>query len=133
MPARLPARRSRPRPRSAAAARPPASSPHPGFDDEFDAPAEVDATFRTQRRVAVGYFAVFLVVTLAVPALALVLDWWSRGRVIGGMSPNFVMAAGGLYVFFFLLAVAAATLATAVEDRMLGGRPPEDDPEEPGG
>ena len=92
----------------------------PQFDDEFDGPAEVDATFRTQRRVAVGYFVVFLLVTLTVPALTLVLDWWWQGRVIGGMSPNFLMAAGGLYVFFFVLAVAAATLATAVEDRMLG-------------
>ncbi len=89
--------------------------------DEYDSPAEVDATFRTQRRIAFGYFAVFLVVTLAVPALTLVLDWWSQGRVIGGLSPNFVMAAGGLYLFFFLLAVGASALATGVEDRMLGG------------
>lgn len=88
---------------------------------EYDSAAEVDATFRTQRRIALGYFSVFLAVTLAVPALTLVLDWWSQGRVIGGMSPNFLMAAGGLYVFFFALAAGAASLATAVEDRMLGG------------
>lgn len=89
--------------------------------DEYDTPAEVDATFRTQRRVAVGYFLVFLSVTIAVPTLTLVLDWWSSGRLLGGFSPNFLMVAVGLYAFFFLLAVAAATLATAVEDRMLGG------------
>ncbi|HUH07901.1 MAG TPA: hypothetical protein VML96_08845 [Egibacteraceae bacterium] len=89
--------------------------------DEYDTAAEVDATFRTQRRIAIGYFLVFLVVTIGVPALTLVLDWWSSGRVIGGMSPNFAMAAVGLYVFFFALALAAARLATAVEDRMLGG------------
>jgi hypothetical protein len=104
----------------------PHDDPEPGASwapiDEYDSLAEVDATFRTQRRIAVGYFAVFLVVTLAVPALTLVLDWWSEGRVIGGMSPNFLMAAGGLYVFFFLLAAGAASLATAVEDRMLGGQ-----------
>jgi len=88
--------------------------------DDFDTTAEVDATFRTQRRVAVGYFAVFLAVTLAVPTLTLVLGWWSTGR-IAGMSPNFVMAAGGLYVVFFLVALAASSLADAVEDRMLGG------------
>lgn len=88
--------------------------------DDFDTTAEVDATFRTQRRVAVGYFAVFLAVTLAVPALTLVLGWWSTGR-IAGMSPSFVMAAGGLYVVFFLVALAASSLADAVEDRMLGG------------
>lgn len=88
--------------------------------DEYDTPAEVDATFRTQRRIAVGHFLVFVGVTVAVPTLTLVLDWWSAGRLFGGFSPNFLMAAIGLYAFFFLLALAAATLATAVEDRMLG-------------
>lgn len=88
--------------------------------DDFDTTPEVDATFRTQRRVAVGYFVVFLGVTFAVPALTLVLGWWSNGR-IAGMSPNFVMAAGGLYVVFFLVALAASSLAEAIEDRMLGG------------
>lgn len=92
--------------------------------DEYDTPAEVDAAFRTQRRIAFAYFAVFLVVTLAVPALTLVLDWWYTGRIIGAMSPNFVMAAGGLYVFFFFIALGAATLASTVEDRMLGGPEP---------
>jgi FtsH-binding integral membrane protein len=91
-----------------------------------DTAPEVDATFRTQRRIVVAYFAVFLLVTLAVPALTLVLDWWSEGRLIGGMSPAFVMTAAGLYVFFFLLALAASSLSTTVEDRMLG-EPPEPD------
>lgn len=102
--------------------------------DEYDTAAEVDATFRTQRRIAIGYFLVFLIVTVGVPSLTLVLDWWSSGRVIGGMSPNFAMAAVGLYVFFFALALAAASLATAVEDRMLGGpdaSPFADDDEPP--
>lgn len=92
-----------------------------GPTDEYDMSAEVDATFRTLRRVAIGYFSVFLVVVAAVPGLTLALDWWSEGRLIGGMSPSFVMAAFGLYVFFFVLAIAAATLANAVEGRMLGG------------
>ena len=89
--------------------------------DRADTPAEVDATFRTLRRVAVGYFALFLVVVIAVPALTLGLDWWSSGRILGGMSPSFVMAAFGLYVFFFVVGLAAATLSSAVEARMLGG------------
>jgi uncharacterized membrane protein len=88
--------------------------------DDFDTTAEVDATFRTQRRVALGYFAVFLAVTFAVPALTLALGWWSTGRIFG-MSPNFVMAAGGLYVVFFVVALAASSLADAIEARMLGG------------
>lgn len=88
--------------------------------DDFDTTAEVDATFRTQRRVAIGYFGVFLAVILAVPTLTLILGWWSEGR-IAGMSPNFLMAAGGLYVVFFAVALASSSLADAVEDRMLGG------------
>jgi uncharacterized membrane protein len=84
-------------------------------------PAEVDATMRTVRRVAIGHVAIFLGVVLLVPFLTVALDWWSEGRLIGGMSPNFVMAAFGLYVFFFALSVAAARLSNTVEDRMLGG------------
>lgn len=94
--------------------------------DETDTPAEVDAAFRTLRRVAVGYFALFLAAVTGLPALSLTLDWWSRGRLIGGMSPGFVMAAFGLYVFFFAIGLAAATLSTAVEARMLGGPDPDD-------
>ncbi len=99
--------------------------------DEHDTPAEVDATVRTLRRVAVGYFVVFLVAIGGVPGLTLLLDWWSQGRLVGGMSPSFVMAAFGLYVFFFAIGLAAATLSTAVESRMLGG--PDDDATDDGG
>lgn len=102
-----------------------------GEIDKRDTPAEVDATFRTLRRVAVGYFAVFLAAITGVPALTLTLGWWSEGRLIGGMSPGFVMAAFGLYAFFFLLGLASATLATAVEARMLGG-PRDEEPTEDG-
>lgn len=88
--------------------------------DEWDSPAEIEATFRTQRRVAVGYFLVFLAVTFTVPILSLTWAWWTGARLLGGMSPSFMMAAVGLYVFFLVLGVLAATLADAVEDRMLG-------------
>ena len=94
--------------------------------DQHDTPAEVDATFRTVRRIAVGYSAVFLLAILGVPALSLTLGWWSKGHLIGGMSPGFVMAAFGLYLFFFLVGLGAATLSTAVESRMLGGPHEED-------
>jgi hypothetical protein len=111
------------------------------MDDDVEArdtPAEVDATGRTLRRVAVGYFLVFLVVVGGFPALSLTLDWFSDSRLAGGMSPGFMMAAFGLYAVFVLLGVAAARLSTAVESRMLGGAPdppavdaPDDAP--PGG
>ncbi|RPF22392.1 hypothetical protein [Myceligenerans xiligouense] len=89
--------------------------------DEHDTPAEVDAAFRTLRRVAVWHFVLFLAAVLGVPALSLGLGWWSGARIDGGMSPGFAMAAFGLYVFFLAVGLAAATLSSAVEARMLGG------------
>ncbi|MDO8144423.1 MULTISPECIES: hypothetical protein [Isoptericola] len=93
------------------------------MDDDVgtrDTPAEVDATFRTLRRVAVGYFVVFLLGVAAFPVLTLTLDWWSQARLVGGMSPGFLVAAFGLYGFFAVLGIAAARLSSAVEHRMLG-------------
>lgn len=103
---------------------PPDEPDEPGwhFDtpDEHDTSAEVEATVRTLRRVSIWHFAVFLGTVLLVPLLTVALDWWSEGRLIGGMSPNFAMAAAGLYVSFFVISVAAARLSNAVESRMLG-------------
>lgn len=87
---------------------------------EFDGAAEVDAVATTQRRSAIGYSALFLVVMAAGPALTVLLPWWTEARLPGGLSPSFLTAAVGLYVFFVALAVAATTLAAATEDRMLG-------------
>lgn len=94
------------------------------MDDDVGAqhtPAEVEATFRTLRRVGVGYFVVFLLAVAAFPVLSLTLDWWSQARLAGGMSPGFLVAAFGLYLFFAILGIAAARLSSAVEHRMLDG------------
>ena len=97
-----------------------------GWLEEFDGPAEVEATARTQRRVAVGYGLVFLTGVLMVPLLNLMLPWWSESRLVGGMSPSFVTVAGGLYLFFLVLGVSASTLSRSVEERMLGSSEPDD-------
>lgn len=99
--------------------------------DEHDTPAEVDATFRTLRRVALWHSVLFLAAILGVPALSLTLGWWSDARIDGGMSPGFAMAAFGLYAFFLAVGLAAATLSSAVEARMLGGGPDDDGDEDP--
>jgi hypothetical protein len=107
----------------------PRTEPRPGDHDrldEFDAPAEVAAAARTQRRIALGYGLVFGLGILASPVLSLTLPWWSGARLIGGMSPGFVAAAGGLYAFFLAVGVAAASLARSVEVRMLGSSDEED-------
>lgn len=85
-----------------------------------DTPAEVDAAFRTLRRVAVTYFAVFLAVVAAFPVLTMTLDWWSESRLIGELSPGFLTAAVGLYAVFAAISIAAASLSSSVESRMLG-------------
>lgn len=102
----------------------------PTYSADHDTPAEVDAAFRTQRRIAVGYGVVFLVVTLAVPVLGLTMAWWVEGSLLGGFSLHFLMTAVGLYLVFFTIAAAAATLSSAVEDRMLGGSMPHELPED---
>ncbi|MCI2264809.1 hypothetical protein [Sediminivirga luteola] len=104
----------------------------PGDSEDLetrDTPAEVDAAFRTLRRVAVGYFLVFLGVVAAFPLLSFTLDWWSEARVLGDLSPGFLTAAIGLYAVFAVIGMAAASLSSAVEARMLGGpRGPEAGP-----
>jgi hypothetical protein len=98
-----------------------------GVPEEFDAPAEVAAAATTQRRAALGYSALFLVVVFTAPLLTVTLPWWSHARLLGGLSPGFFVAALGLYGFFLGLGIAAAGLARAVEDRMLGGPGEPDD------
>jgi hypothetical protein len=95
------------------------------LDDPFepdDTPVEVAATFRTQRRVAVAYLALFLVITLAVPALNALVDWWTDGRLLGGISPAFAVSTIGLYLVIIAIGVLGARVADQVERRMLGGR-----------
>lgn len=87
--------------------------------DEYDTPAEVDAVFRTQRRIAVAHFVVFLAGLLSIPAVTLLTGWSSENRVAQWAS-GFVAIGAGLYLFFFLLGMAAASLASGVEHRMLG-------------
>ncbi|MFO7778267.1 MAG: hypothetical protein R6V28_07945 [Nitriliruptoraceae bacterium] len=94
--------------------------------DEFDAPAEVAAAARTQRRIALGYASLFALGIFVAPVLSMTLPWWSGARLTGGMSPGFVVAAGGLYAFFLGLGIAAASLARSVEVRMLGTSDEED-------
>jgi hypothetical protein len=109
-------------------ARPETGAGDPRWPEEFDGPAEVEASARTQRRIAIGYGLVFMLGILAVPVLALTLPWWSGSRLIGGMSPSFVTVAGGLYLFFLLLGISVATLAHSVEGRMLGSSDDEPTP-----
>lgn len=109
--------------------RPASESADHDHPDEFDAPTEVAAVARTQRRIALGYGAVFALAIVAAPVLSVTLPWWSGARLAGGMSPGFVVAAGGLYLFFLGFGVAAASLARGVEVRMLGTSEAEEDPE----
>lgn len=93
----------------------------PAAGDEFDSPAEVDAAFRTQRRIAVGYFVVFICGVVLIPVGTVAAEWWPGGR-LSSWATGFVVAGAGLYVFFFVLGLSAASLANGVERRMLGAQ-----------
>lgn len=93
----------------------------PQDDGEIrDTPAEVDAAFRTLRRVALAYFALFLVVVAAFPILSVTLDWWLSARLLGDLSPGYLAVGVGLFVVFAGIGIAAATLSSNIEHRMLG-------------
>lgn len=99
------------------------TEPVPQHEGEIrDTPAEVDAAFRTLRRIAFTYSIVFLVVVAAFPMLALSVDWWLESRLIGSLSPGFLTVAVGLYAVFAAIGIAAATLSSSVEQRMLGSQ-----------
>lgn len=92
----------------------------PASSEIRDTPAEVDAVFRTVRRVSGTYFLVFLLLVASIPVLANTLDWWTEARLFG-FSPDFLVVAVGLYAAFTVIGILAATLTTSVESRMLGG------------
>jgi hypothetical protein len=92
-----------------------------GDPEVQDTPAEVDAAFRTLRRIAVTYFVLFLAVLGSFPVLTMTLSWWTESRLLGDLSPAYLAAAVGLYVVFAVIGIAAATLSSSVESRMLGG------------
>ncbi len=100
---------------------------------DADTAAEVDAAFRSQRRIAIGYFVVFLAGVLGVALGTVFSSWATEGRVFGGFSPSFLMTGVGLYVFFLAVGAAAASLANGVDDRMLGASsiPPPKQPSRP--
>lgn len=87
---------------------------------DVDTPAEVDAAFRSQRRIAVTYFVVFAVVVAAVSGVTVASEWATTDRILGGFRPSFLMTAVGLYLLFVAIGVASAGLANGVDDRMLG-------------
>lgn len=92
------------------------------LEDPEDTPAEVAATFRTERRVAVAYMALFLGTTLLIPVLNALVDWWTDGRLLGGISPAFAVSTVGMYVLIITIGVLGTRVADQVERRMLGGR-----------
>ncbi len=88
--------------------------------DDVDTATEVEAAFRSQRRAALGWFALFCVAVFGVPAATALFGWWSTGELVAGMSPAFLAAAMGLYLAFVTVAVVAARAANQTEERMLG-------------
>jgi uncharacterized membrane protein (DUF485 family) len=102
----------------------PSADPH----EPDDTAAEVGAAFRTQRRVAVAYAVLFVGVAVVFPVLGATADWWTDGRIGGGISPAFAVSTVGLYVVIIAIGALGGRVADQVERRMLGGREMLDDP-----
>ncbi len=90
-----------------------------GFDDS-DTPSEVDAAFRTQRRIALWHFAIFVIVLVGSVAVTTIGSWAVTSQVGGGMNFAFALCGIVLFALFVAIGLAAATLADGVDDRMLG-------------
>lgn len=97
----------------------PSAGEYSSFHD-VDTSAEVDAAFRSQRRIAVGHFTVFVIGIVGLGLSILFSEWAISDRVLGGFSPSFLLAAIGLYGLFVIIAVAGASLANGVDNKMLG-------------
>lgn len=91
-------------------------------DEEFDSKPEVDAVFRAQRRLSLIYGSVFLAVTLSIPALSAVNQFWTRVPVLGGFSLNFLVVAIFYHILYVLIGAGYALQANRLEQELLGRR-----------
>jgi len=70
----------------------------------MDTIADVNEVFRLQRRLSFTYGAVFFIVTLAIPAGSVWLDWWHSTTIWGGFTPNYAFVAILYFVFLWVMA-----------------------------
>lgn len=93
------------------------------MEEEFDAGPEVDAVFRAQRRLSFVYGAIFLAVTLSIPTLSVLSEFWTRVPVLGGFSLNFLVVTVIYHVIYVLVGAGYALQANRLEHELLGRRP----------
>lgn len=92
------------------------------LDEEFDSPAEIDAIFRSQRRLGLLYGSAFLLVTMTIPVLTLTSRYWTSTPVLGGFSLNFLVVAALYHVVYGLIGAGYALQANRLEQELLGRR-----------
>ncbi|MFZ5814636.1 MAG: hypothetical protein ACOY93_04980 [Bacillota bacterium] len=91
-------------------------------EEEYDSEPEVDAVFRAQRRLSLIYGAIFLLVTLSIPALTAVSRFWTHVPVLGGFSLNFLVVGLFYHVLYVLIGAGYAMQANRLEQALLGRR-----------
>lgn len=72
--------------------------------DHVDTIESVDVVFRAQRKLSFTYGAVFFAVTLAVPAMTVVLESWWKAKIWGGFTMNYLFVSLLYYVFLWTMA-----------------------------
>lgn len=101
--------------------------------EEFDSEAEIEAVFRSQRRLSLTYGAIFLGITLTIPVLVLVSPYWTSTPVLAGFSPSFLAVALFYHFLYVLIGAGYSLQANRLEEELLGqsrsqrGLPPRDD------
>jgi len=86
--------------------------------EHMDTIADVNEVFRQQRRLSFGYGAVFFIVTLAIPAGSVWVEWWYSTEIWGGFTPNYMFVAILYFAFLWIMAWTYAKQADKL-DRLL--------------
>jgi uncharacterized membrane protein (DUF485 family) len=74
------------------------------FGDHLDTIETVDIVFKAQRKLSFTFGAIFFGVTLGIPALSVLSEWWYGTPIWGGFTPNYLFVA--IIYFFFLWGMA---------------------------
>ena len=74
------------------------------WGDHVDTIESVDILFKEQRRLSFAYGAVFFAVTLSMPLLTVVWEWWWKTEIWGGFTANYLFVSLLYYIFLWTMA-----------------------------
>ncbi|XEC96737.1 hypothetical protein AB6A23_09500 [Paenibacillus tarimensis] len=78
--------------------------------------AEVEKTYRAQRKLSFTYGSVFFAVTLLIPFLSGTAEWWYGKPFLFGFTFNLLTSLLLFYVFYWILALFFVKKANKLDD-----------------